>query len=228
MVKKILVCAVLVLAVAATSSAAGLEGVYFEARGVYSNQRVVDPTLSYSPDRWEFSNKNDWVYGGGLALGYDFSRQFSVPFRVDVEYISRDTAEVSWKGDQGVFISGQFDWKLEAETEVDTLMFNLFYDFKNATAFTPYVNAGVGVAFIDWKSHYADSIGTPDISASDDSTEFAWTIGLGCSCNLTNALAFDLGYRYLDAGQAEAEYQGLDAKADMELHEVILGLRYTF
>ena len=208
--------------------AAELEGLYVGIKGVYSYQDISDPTIKYPGQDFGFSDKDDWVTGFGMAVGYDFDKGLSLPLRVELEYMIRDDAEVAWRGDQGVFISGSFDWELKAETQVDTFLVNFFYDFKNSTALTPFVTAGFGMSFVDWKSSYTDSIATPDISMEDDATEFAWTVGLGCGYKVSDAFTVDAGYRYLDAGTAEAGYQTLSAESDIRLHEVILGLRYEF
>jgi opacity protein-like surface antigen len=208
--------------------AAEWKGLYAEIKGTSSYQDISDPTIKYPSQNFGFSDKDDWAIGGGLAIGYDFDKSFSFPLRVELEYMIRDDAEVAWRGDQGIFISGTFDWELKAETQVDTILVNFFYDFKNSTAWTPFVTAGFGMSFIDWKSSYTDTIATPNISMKDDTTEFAWTVGFGCSYRLTEALLVDAGYRYLYAGTAEADYQTLTAESDIRLHEVVFGLRYAF
>lgn len=224
----VLVGVALVFALVSPVWAGGLEGMYVGVKGIYSHQDISGPTLKTPGNTWGFGDESDGAAGGGLALGYDFDRRFALPLRVELEYALRDGAEPKWSGNRGIFIPGTFDWKLEAETEVDTLLVNLYYDVKNRTAFTPYIVAGAGYAFIDWTSRYTDSIGTTPVSADGDVTEFAWTVGLGCSYAVTEALMIDLGYRYVDAGTAEADYQNLTAEADIKLHEVVLGLRYAF
>ncbi|MGQ3505068.1 outer membrane protein, partial [Enterococcus faecalis] len=53
-----------------------------------------------------------------------------------------------------------------------TAMANLLYDFFPASTLTPYVGAGVGIAFVD-------------SNASLGSTQFAWQAMLGVAYNVT-------------------------------------------
>jgi len=219
---------ILIVTVASSASAGGLDGMYLGVKGIYSHHESSDPILKWDGNSWRFDDKSDGAVGGGLAIGYDFDKRFTLPLRVELEYAMREEVEPSWTGNQGIFVSYPLNWKLEVETEVDTLLVNLYYDFKNRTSFTPYVGAGAGNSFIDWKSHYTDDGGMTPISANGEVTEFAWSIALGGSYAVTDAFMVDLGYRYVDAGTAEAEYQPLTSETDIELHEVVLGVRYAF
>lgn len=107
-------------------------------------------------------------------------------------------------------------------------MFNLAYYFQNSSYFTPYISAGLGAAFLNWDSGYSDDYGTTPVSASGDETQFAWSVGAGCSYALSEKLDFDLAYRYLDAGESELEYLSLKAIADLKIHEFMVGIRYKF
>ena len=224
----VFVFAAVVLAMASPAGADALEGVYVGVKAIYSYQDVSSPLMKTDTDEWYFDDEEDWTAGGGLALGYDFDQRFSMPVRVELEYTLREKAEVAWRGTQGIFIPGNFNWEVKGRTGVDTLLVNLFYDFKNSSAFTPFVTAGAGISFIEWKSSYADTIGTTPVSAENDLTDFAWSVGLGCSYRIADGLMLDLAYRFLDAGTAEAKYRTLTAEADLHLQEVILGLRYAF
>ncbi|MBL6653634.1 MAG: OmpA family protein [Reyranella sp.] len=63
-------------------------------------------------------------------------------------------------------------------------MANLLYDFFPASTLTPYVGAGVGIAFVD-------------SNASLGSTQFAWQAMLGVAYNVTDSLRFQVEGRYL-------------------------------
>ena len=113
-------------------------------------------------------------------------------------------------------------------------MLNLLYDFKNTTAFTPFVLLGAGLAI-----HKTDNTVEPTGLAPDYSgrnvteAEFAWTVGLGVAYSLTESCDIDLVYRYIDMGEARYEnyspgYDEANAVADMDAQEFFFGVRYKF
>ncbi|MFZ5784775.1 MAG: OmpA family protein, partial [Pseudomonadota bacterium] len=65
-----------------------------------------------------------------------------------------------------------------------TAMANLLYDFTPASAFTPYVGAGLGVAFVD-------------SNASLGSTQFAWQAMAGLAYNISDSMRFQIEGRYV-------------------------------
>ena len=91
------------------------------------------------------------------------------------------------------------------------LMVNFYYDFALASRWSPYVGAGMGTATYE--------IETPTIDASDTSA-FAFGLMAGVAYRLTNELDLSVGYRY------ETVAGVLDA--DLDLNEVVVGVRYSF
>ena len=124
------------------------------------------------------------------------------------------------------------------KADIETYMFNLYYDIDTGTKLTPYVGAGIGLAHIDAKSSY-DHPGAAYSYVNESDTKFAWQLSAGAAYALTDNLAVDLGYRYTDLGSIKGNSDFMDAqtgavaaplnmKADFESHEVMLGARYTF
>lgn len=124
------------------------------------------------------------------------------------------------------------------KADIETYMFNLYYDIDTGTKLTPYVGAGIGLAHIDAKSSY-DHPGAAYSHVNESDTKFAWQLSAGAAYALTDNLAVDLGYRYTDLGSIKGNSDFMDAqtgavaaplnmKADFESHEVMLGARYTF
>lgn len=123
------------------------------------------------------------------------------------------------------------------KADIETYMFNLYYDIDTGTKLTPYVGAGIGLAHIDAKSSY-DHPGAAYSHVNESDTKFAWQLSAGAAYALTDNLAVDLGYRYTDLGSIKGDSSFYDAsgvvaaplnmKADFESHEVMLGARYTF
>ena len=62
-------------------------------------------------------------------------------------------------------------------------------------------------------------------------SNFAWTAGVGIDYFVNDCLSFDLGYRYVDLGQARVKTRtGYDvkSKSDMRSNDVKLSARYYF
>lgn len=72
-----------------------------------------------------------------------------------------------------------------------TLFANLFWDFHNDSAFTPYIGAGLGLAFnytgYDFTTNNGDKF-----SVDDRFTNFAWNVGVGASYSFNENLALTL------------------------------------
>jgi len=145
------------------------------------------------------SNSNTYKYtnnmGGALAVGYDFSTVFDVPVRTELEYGIRSNANFN------------YDHKNVRAMHPQSLFGNVYYDFKNSTAFTPYVGGGLGMAFI-----------------GDNSTNFAWNVGGGVAYEFAQDWKLDVGYRYVDLGRFDSKH----CNAKYTAHEFMTGLRYTF
>ena len=62
-------------------------------------------------------------------------------------------------------------------------------------------------------------------------SNFAWTVGAGIEHMFTDCMSLDLGYRYVDLGQARVKskegYTGR-SKEDMRSHDIKLTARFYF
>ena len=189
---------------------------------------------------WAKGNDGDSVFGGALAVGYDFYKKIQVPLRAELEYAAFSQAEGKSSEtsyyDDVIFGKGSITQKLG----VQTLFLNVYYDFRNSTAFTPYLGAGLGLAFLrakgqqDWWNYYdgvLDESGTFKLGAKT-STNFAWNIGAGLAYDFTDYFSLDLNYRFAGLGKAktaDVEGGGWRIKADnVYMHQVLLAFRFTF
>lgn len=105
-----------------------------------------------------------------------------------------------------------------AEYDSKLLMANLYYDFDINSSITPYVGAGIGVAFNDVK--YAEY--------SDDNTSFAYSLSAGLNIPVNNAVSFDLGYRYLNMTSSDVTLGGDEVKIKPYSHQLLAGVRVSF
>lgn len=193
-------------------------------------------------------DKTDNVFGGGVAIGYDFGAVGYAPVRTELEFLARGESEADYKNQivgrslgQNIFASHSL------KSKVYTLFANVYYDFANDSAVTPYIGGGIGGAYIDsnYSSLYTSNAlraGSMDANGSQNCWNFAWNLGGGLAYQISDTMAFDLGYRYSDFGQVDTggtpkqwltdsagNTYALRAKgkADMSAHEVILGLRIS-
>lgn len=199
------------------SAKAGLSLMEFEDLNVYS---AVGGDLNYQYDR----SVDDNVYGGGLGIGYDFSNNL----RAEVEYFYRSKFEYDKRTNDNV---ADARWDIT----VQTLLAQLFYDFNNSTALTPYVFAGAGFAFHKAEVN-AQMVVVPfwTYYGSNGSTEFAWDVGVGTSYAVTEHIDLDFMYRYISLGETKLHFNQVEdldqagATLDMTASELLLSLRYSF
>ncbi|HJD97854.1 outer membrane protein [Mailhella massiliensis] len=206
-----------------TSHAADLIGVYVAPKFVLNVQHSKSE-LSYLGQKVDSDSKTSARAGGALAIGYDFSPVLDVPVRAELEYGAYGRVSKS---------SGDGDHALHAKVGLQTLLANVYWDITTWNGFTPYVGAGLGMAFLKTEGHVNHSRLAADLigSGSDTDTVFAGQIGLGCSYAFTENISADIGYRFLtmDNGNVSgiAHEMKLNSK-DNYVHQFMLGLRVTF
>ena len=134
-----------------------------------------------------------------VAVGYDFYPQFSIPIRTELEFYARGKADSKYNVDKDSWSGGYWRDDLKNEVSVNTLMLNAYYDFRNDSAFTPWVSAGIGYARIHqkttgistWDYEYGSS-GRESLSRSGSADNFAWSLGAGVRYDVTPDIALDL------------------------------------
>ena len=162
---------------------------------------------------------DDTTAGGALAVGYDFSKKFDVPVRAEVEYGVYGNLSASEAGNiYGYSVSA------EAKVGIKTLLANVYWDLGNYNGFTPYVGAGLGMAWVNTELGLSVS-GVGSASVDNTETVAAAQIGFGCSYAFNETFAVDLGYRCLAVGDGKVEV--FESK-DNVAHQIMLGLRVTF
>ncbi|MDR2695417.1 MAG: acyloxyacyl hydrolase [Deltaproteobacteria bacterium] len=225
MMKRVISCLVLAAFFALPAlAAAEVNGVYIAPRflvgiqdsGEYSRTRVPSGAI----DRY-----NQFVFGGALAVGYNFAPKFQLPIRAELEYAmrsaSRDSKSMAAPGFRGEYTQ---------TTNLHTLFVNAYFDINTGTAFTPYIGAGLGMAFnnssLDAEEYQPGWIVTASRQQWD--TTFAWNVGAGLSYAFTENIAADLGYRFVHTGYREYAMGWASAGSAPYIHEFYLGARFTF
>ncbi len=156
--------------------------------------------------------------GGALAVGYDFAPRFQVPVRAELEYGAYgDVSRTVTMG--GMAFTGTMGFQ--------TLLANVYWDITEWNGFTPYLGAGIGMAFLKTEG----KISVMDFSAAEKNTDTgcAGQVGLGCSYAFTENISADFGYRLLMMGDGDVEKYGLRLNSEENYaHQFMLGLRVTF
>ena len=157
-----------------------------------------------------------FVIGGAIGLGFDNG------FRVEgnVSYREADVDKLT---------SGAISLPGAGDVSMTAIMANVYYDFDLGTPFTPYLGAGLGVGIADVDSDGAENA----LIVNDNSAEFAWNIMLGGTLSATDNVDLSLGYRYLGITdpKLDATIVGVGSgtiEAEIEVHEIVLGIRYNF
>jgi opacity protein-like surface antigen len=155
----------------------------------------------------------DTGYGLGLTGGYSFGM-----FRLEGELFYKTNAfeETSAAG-----VSLPADGDMTALG----LMVNAYFDFKNNTAFTPFIGVGVGMAQVSIKDLTIGGLAIAD----DDDAVFAYQGIAGVGYSVTPALTLDLAYKYTATADPEfTDLSGVPFEAEYMSHNIMAGVRFNF
>ena len=235
---------ILLATVIATSSFAYADsGLYTSLKAGVSDTKFEDYKLGLADgnDSLVFKHKDadETIYPNiSAAIGFDFSKVSKVNARAELEYTYKDKATFAPNISSGIF-NGEEEQAPEGipsflvnELRTQSLMLNGYYDFKNKSKFTPYLSAGVGVSRIENKVSINPEYFGDSENITDTNNNFTWTAGAGVAYKVTENVALDLAYRYVDAGETDVSqsFEGIKLKntADLVSHDYSLGVRYNF
>jgi len=150
----------------------------------------------------------DAGYMIGVAAGVLITNSTDMALRLEGEfgYQENDIDKIS--------IDGLGSASIDGNVKIMTLMLNGYVDFKNKSAITPYIMAGIGAANVDGEIE----------GESDDDTVLAGQVGAGLSYAISENVSIDTEYRYLMTD--DPNYEGVDV--EISGHRMQLGVRYTF
>jgi opacity protein-like surface antigen len=233
--KKFIVLSALlgVLAVAPHSSAFAADaggsdqiGIYVAPKFVYGLTHISGAKGEAPGESRHLGTHNDSAFGGSIAVGYDFEKQFAVPVRAEIEYagFSQVEAKRHFSGDEDT---------LKQTYNIHTLFANAYFDIDTSTLVTPYVGAGLGTAFITSKAKLKDDDSGEVISTGAKTrTNLAWNVGTGVGFDFTDNITLDVGYRFVGLGSAKTKTQedgDWHGKTDgLYQHQFSTGVRFTF
>ena len=217
--------------------ASGKTGVYVAPKFAYGYLMGYD----LEDYRWAYSygdlvggernsdraGRGDHIFGGALAVGYDFSKRLNVPVRGELEYAIFSDAKTK---------EGNVDWGRRLDIGIQTIFANVYYDFRNTSAFTPYFGLGLGMALVKAKGEYPGDFSL----GSKTTTNFAWNIGAGVAYAFTDMISLDLAYRFVSPGKGKTKKdisyvydpdfhdRNQWKTSELYIHQFMLGVRFTF
>lgn len=200
-------------------------GMYLAPKFLMSIQNTGTVSRSWSLAGSGVDEYSQFTLGGALAVGLDLWQQQMIPLRLEIEFALRGNSEHSWN-ENGLFTSN-----VKGTWNNSTLFANAFWDFHNDSPFTPYIGAGIGMAF-NYTGYEVTFHNGEKVSFDDRFTDLAWNVGAGFSYDITEFLALDASYRFVGLGYNELSHttDGATFKIENEPYnnEFMLGVRLNF
>lgn len=183
-----------------------------------------------------FDSMHKTKLAGALNLGYNFS-DYDIPVRAELSFTLRSNAEKK-ENRYNMYEDYQLRTTQKVKARMNTLMLNGYYDIDMDSDITPFIGAGLGVAFTklenSHKEKYNVSVDGVDYerSISKSKTKFAWNIAAGVAYKVNNNINIDFTARYVDAGKvtikSQNEYYRNKFSADLSSVDLLAGIRYSF
>jgi opacity protein-like surface antigen len=205
-------------------------------------ETTIDSGL-YAPSGWD-SRKLDNVAIFGVGAGYQINEYLrgdvTVQYRTRSKVSGVNSITDTWNTTTPQTPGG---WKDRIDGKLDSfvVMANGYADLGRFSGFTPYVGAGIGVAYNRLSQIDDYGVGTGNAGASgsygsSSNGSFAWALHGGFAYDLTQNLKMDLGYTYMNLGEARSGdlrcgvpcSGGSLRIKDITSHDIHLGLRYVF
>ncbi|MBX2836750.1 MAG: outer membrane beta-barrel protein [Gammaproteobacteria bacterium] len=147
-----------------------------------------ETSFQVAPGTIDTEFEDDWNY----SAAYGWKR---LGYRYEVELVLGEDEVSSHSLNGGAPLEGAI-----GGINMAGVLLNGYYDFATASAFTPYVGAGLGVAMIEAEGFGVDAI--PDV-LDDDDTVIAYQIMAGIGYELSDRTNLFAEYRYLGTESAE-------------------------
>ncbi len=188
-------------------------------------------------DGFGYGNIGSMESDAGLSFSIAIGKRFKSGFNVELEYANKNADVVKFKGNPlaidhvcGCDVSTDVlltpdDINLNGNIEIETLMVNVIYDFKNSTIWTPYLGVGFGAVKMTPEEFF--------YAAETENFGYQLLVGVDAAIGDFSVLA---GYRYLSAGalsrhntiETEADNYWGESKSAIDIHGFEFGVKYNF
>lgn len=189
-----------------------------------SSEDYDDDWYDYHDD-YDLNMEETW--SAGIKLGYipPLWKYFS--FELEYSYLHPDIKRSILEQYGPDYVA------VEGDVQIHNFMLNLFARYPIGRLH-PYIGAGVGFSYSDLSAVATQRIGE-DISTAqvgDDYTSFAFQVLTGVEIDITNNLAFEVGYRYfiteLEFSNSSEIYRNNSVEIDFTTSMITLGLKFLF
>ena len=177
---------------------------------------LEDSNIELNPDGAGF-DVGEFQYDVGFGLSTAIGKSFN-NFDLELEYAYKK-AKVDRFSAEEVNLNGLIlqlpDADLDSSVKIHSLMTNAIYNFRNTSAITPYVGAGMGVAWVDVEE------------LSDK--EFAYQALAGVALSVSKNTSITAAYRYFATKDiSDNAINDVKGIIPIESHNFELGLRFSF
>lgn len=160
------------------------------------------------------------------SLGAAYGRRVLPWLRLEGEFTYLDVKVDKMKGNAGQ------DMNASGRDRLYNFMINGFADFKNSSAFTPYVGAGLGAVYAHHDVTFDPRPGGGYVDSDHHTWVFGYQLMAGVGWQFAPNMTLDLMYRFLgiqdrDHDQDGRNYDQTNVDAS-QLHLILVGLRYDF
>ena len=164
-----------------------------------------DTSFQVAPGTIDTEFEDDWNY----SAAYGWKRE---GYRYEVELVVGEDDVSSHTLNGGAPLAGP-----TGGINMAGVLFNGYYDFSTASAFTPYVGAGLGVAMVEAEGFGVATI--PDV-LDDDDTVIAYQLMAGIGYDLSDRTNIFAEYRYFGT-------EGADVTTSVSTGSVATDLDYS-
>lgn len=182
---------------------------------------------------------NEKMFGAfdvGVGAGYKFNDYLRADLTLDYETPAKFKGSLWCATITGNCTSaGAYFDSERVKIDAWSALANVYADLGNFHGIVPYVGAGAGVSYLTTSSVESSNQDNASGSnpAGDSKWNFAWALMAGVEYPVSDRLSLDLGYRYLNLGDAQTGYvtdsHNVSTRMeynDISAHEVRIGLRY--
>lgn len=201
-IKSILIISVCAVLLAFSPSVYSAEGPYVSGNIGLAMPIDSDVTISEEPGVTG-DLESDKGLALGVAVGYGFG---NIRAEGEIAYQKNDLDKIS--------VGGESE-DLTGDTSSLAFLLNGYYDFKNKSAFTPFISAGLGLARVEVSDDEGDD---------ENDTVFAYQVGAGVGYAINEKVTLDLKYRYF--ATSDPEFDGVEI--EYSSHNFYAGIRVAF
>ncbi len=197
------------------------QGGYYTGFQITGSRAEVDDFSTTGTGQFATIDTKDLVIGAGAVLGYQWR---GIPLRTEVEagyrfrfdFDSTDTV-------------GPVSYKSNISTI--TVLYNIAYEYRNSTNFTPFIGASIG-----WARNTADTDRnlrgtTAQVNDENDTDNLAYGGFAGVNWAFAESWSTEFAYRYLQLGEVSTGTfpTGETITADeYSSHDFLITIKYHF